>query len=274
MNIREAQKNISSMLAARGNDNAARETELMLQHVLGCDRVWLFTHGDDVLSAEDDQRLAILFNERMVGRPLQYLLGTAPFLELEIEVTEDVLIPRPETELLAKEAEAFLKDHKGPSVLDLCTGSGAIAAWLAAHFPEANIAASDVSPWALAVARKNCPPSVDLRPSDLFEELPYTYDLIVSNPPYIPAAEIEKLQPEVRYYEPRLALDGGADGLDLIRRIIAEAPAHLNAGGALMMEIGHDQGPAVLELAAQAGLRGAEVLKDMDGHDRILKAVK
>lgn len=310
MKIQEAQNNIAAMLEARGNGNAARETELMLQHVLGCERPWLFMHAGDELSPEQNQKLAILFNERMVGRPLQYLLGTAPFLELDIKVTEDVLIPRPETELLAKEAEAFLQRRMGqgaaaehcaeaagaetehgveaqsalafaaaepveaPAILDLCTGSGALAAWLAKHFPEAKIAASDVSPWALAIARENCPLSVDLVPSDVFESLPYTYDLIVSNPPYIPSGDIDELQPEVKYYEPRLALDGGADGLDLVERIIMEAPQHLNDGGALYMEIGHDQGEAALRLAEAAGFSSQEIMKDLEGHDRILKAVK
>ncbi len=276
MKIREAQNLISNALRTRGRDNAARETEMMLCHVLGCDRVQLFMRSAEELDEEQNQKLAILFNERMVGRPLQYLLGTAPFLELDIKVNEDVLIPRPETELLAKEAEAFLKGAglQRPAVLDLCTGSGALAAWLAKHFPEAKIAASDVSPWALAVAAENCPESVDLVPSDLFEKLPYTYDLIVCNPPYIPGGEIEELQPEVRYYEPRLALDGGADGLDLIRKIIAEAPRHLNARGMLLMEMGHDQGKAALVLAEEAGFGACSVLRDLEGHDRILKAEK
>lgn len=260
------------MLLQRGVDSAARETELMLCHILGCERLFLFMHGEDELSKEDENTLSLFFCERMVGRPLQYLLKSAPFMGLELYVNEDVLIPRPETELLAEEAAAFIKDKDCPRVLDLCTGSGALAAYLANEFKNARIDASDISVYALDVARRNCPETVNLVASDLFEKLPESYDLIVTNPPYVTDGEFEDLQPEVKYYEPKLALTAGADGLDIIRKILKDSLSHLNDGGLLLMEIGCGQGAEVLALAE--GFSKKEIIKDLNGLDRILKAEK
>ena len=272
MKIKDAQTTITNQLLQRGVDSAARETELMLCHILGCERLFLFMHGEDELTKEDENTLALFFCERMVGRPLQYLLKSAPFMGLELYVNENVLIPRPETELLAEEAAAFLKEKDCPRVLDLCTGSGALAAYLASSFENAEIDASDVSVHALDVARKNCPENVNLVHSDLFEKLPGSYDLIVTNPPYVTDGEYEELQPEVKNYEPRLALTAGADGLDIIRRILQDSLSHLNDKGMLLMEIGCGQGAEVLALAE--GFSEKEIIKDLNGLDRILKAKK
>lgn len=298
MTIREFLEEIIRVFKKAGVESPEAEAKQLACHVLSCSPAFLVSHADDEV---DDKLLlasAALINERCKGRPLQYILGSADFYGIDLAVDERVLIPRPETELLAEEAIGFLRNGGaqtsaalrdavkelgiGPQVraLDLCTGSGAIAAAVAANVPNVKVVATDLSPKAFMLARVNLRPyeNVKVLRGDLFkalaeDELPF--DAVLTNPPYIPSEVIPTLSTEVKDFEPRMALDGGADGLDIIRRIIKEAPEHLKSGGMLLMEIGDDQGPAVIDLAAQTGsYREARVIKDLAGRDRILKAIK
>ncbi|MBR6236150.1 MAG: peptide chain release factor N(5)-glutamine methyltransferase [Firmicutes bacterium] len=280
MTIKEFLEEIIRVFKKAGVECAETEARLLACHVLSCSPAFLVSHADDEMDDKVLLASAALINERCKGRPIQYVLGSANFYGIDLAVDERVLIPRPETELLAEEAIAFLKERPFPKAMDLCTGSGAIAAAVAAIVPNVKVIATDMSPKAFMLARVNLRPyqNVKVLRGDLFEALPegeLPFDAILTNPPYVPAEVISTLSREVKDYEPRMALDGGADGLDIIRRIIKEAPEHLKSGGMLLMEIGHDQGSAALELAAQAGeYREARMIKDLEGHDRMLRALK
>ena len=280
MTIKEFLEEIIRVFKKAGVECAETEARLLACHVLSCSPAFLVSHADDEMDDKVLLASAALINERCKGRPIQYVLGSANFYGIDLAVDERVLIPRPETELLVEEAIAFLKERPFPKAMDLCTGSGAIAAAVAANVPNVKVIATDMSPKAFMLARVNLRPyqNVKVLRGDLFEALPegeLPFDAILTNPPYIPAEVISTLSREVKDYEPRMALDGGADGLDIIRRIIKEAPDHLKPGGMLLMEIGHDQGSAALELAAQTGeYREAQMIKDLEGHDRMLRVLK
>ena len=265
----------------RGGVEAARfEAEWLLAHALRTERLQLYLNPDRPLSPEERARFRKLVQQRYQGVPLAYLLGTVDFLNVTLQVNEAVLIPRPETEQLV---EQILKDHRGcppERFLDLGTGSGAIALALLAEWPQTRAVAVDISLKALKLARENAERNgldgrVAFVCSDWLSALRprAAFELIVSNPPYIPTEELPALQREVRVYEPRRALDGGPRGLVAIARIAQEAPQHLPPGGRLYLEIGAQQASAVVELLRQTGAFGPiDVLKDLAGQDRIVRA--
>ncbi len=231
------------------------DASLLLSHVTGMMPLSLRLDTTTVLSPAQCEQFEALVAQRLTRQPLQYLLHRQSFLGRDFYVDERVLIPRPETELLAERAidalKAFRSATHAPTALDLCCGSGALAVSLALEVPDAQVHAADISPDALCVTRQNAEQlhaGISLHQGDLFSAVPgMTFDVIVSNPPYIPSADCRTLQPEV-LREPLLALDGGADGLALYRRIAQEAADHLNPGGVLLMEVGHDQAQAVMAL--------------------------
>lgn len=217
-----------------------------------------------------------LTEKRIARVPLQYLLGEAPFFRRLFKVDSRVLIPRPETELLCEWALELLKDIPSPRVLDLCCGSGCIGLTVKAERPDALVTMSDVSDDALNVSAVNAVRfslDVSIVRSDLFDELPASlFDLIISNPPYIPSSECDILQPEVRS-EPRLALDGGPDGCSLYRRIIQAAGSFLVPGGRLLMEIGIQEADSVSALLRSHGYKGIRIRRDYSGIERMVMAV-
>lgn len=246
---------------------------MLLAHVLGLSRATLLTHPERLLTNGQYADYIALISRRARGYPLPYLTGRAEFCGLEFEVTPEVLIPRPETELLVELALEFRPE----SVVDVGTGSGCIAISLAVFLPNAIVYAIDISHAALAVAGRNAErhkvaDRVHLLAGDMLSPRPGPVDLIVSNPPYIPSAECALLPPSVRDYEPRLALDGGPDGLAFIRRLLKEAPTVLRPGGGMLIEIGATQGEAASDLA-RIILPQARVTvhKDLAGRDRVLQ---
>lgn len=256
--------------------------EILLAHVLKLSRVRLYVEIDRPLEPSELKAYRELISRRADGEPAQYLTGQKDFYNRAFAVDPRVLIPRPETELLVEAVLQRLPKQTpeqapaaAPStVLDLCTGSGCIAITLAAERPQAKVYATDLSPGALEVARGNADRNgvierVTFLEGDLFAPVPpeLTFDLIVSNPPYVGTAEIATLSAEVQR-EPRLALDGGPDGLVVLRRLIAEAQAHLRPGGLLALEIGEDQGPAVKGLLEAAGYTQVRVERDWERRDR------
>ncbi len=285
MAIEEFLQEIIRAFKKAGIECAEAEARQLACHVLSCDLSYLILHSREEIDDKVLLASAALINERCKGRPLQYVMGTASFYGIDLAVDERVLIPRPETELLAERAIAELKERPFPKVMDLCTGSGAIAAAVAANVPNVKVIATELSPRAFMLARVNLRPyaNVKVLRGDLFEALeskdsdPSTkdipFDAILTNPPYIPSGAIDGLAPEVKDHEPHMALDGGKDGLDIIKRIIAEAPAHLKPSGFLLMEIGDDQADAVMDLVLSSGAyRGASILKDLAQKDRMLMA--
>jgi release factor glutamine methyltransferase len=253
------------------------DAELILAYLLGWPRARLLAERDHPVASALAEEFTGLLARRAGGEPVAYLLGHKEFYGLDFVVDRRVLVPRPETELLVELALAAAAGRAGPlRVADIGTGSGAIAVALAVHLPQARIDAVDISAAALEVARANVArhglgARVRLLEGDLLAPLEGQYDLIVSNPPYTILAEVE---PNVLAHEPHLALEGGADGADLYRRIFAQAPAHLRHGGALLCEIGAWQGAIVAGLA-RAAFPAAEVRvsRDLAGHERIVSVV-
>jgi release factor glutamine methyltransferase len=270
----------SEYLAKREVESPRLQVELILAHVLRMPRLKLYLEFNRTLSDSEVAEARKLVTARGHREPLQQLLGSTSFCGLEIEVNQDVLIPRPETEALAERSWRLLQRQSSPSqALDLCTGSGCLAIAIASHCEGATVHATDISLEALAVARRNVERHslqnrIALFQGDLFQSLPRNsqYGLIVSNPPYIPSGDIPALQPEVRDHEPMLALDGGIDGLTIIRQIEAEAPNHLVAGGWLLMELSDGQGNPVRELFSRAPWTEVSVEKDFSHRERILIA--
>ena len=246
--LREAERRGAETLAAAGREEAAQTARLLLCHVLN------FNFTDYVLAREDllSPRYEELLTRRASGVPLQYLTREQNFCGLSLYVDERVLIPRQDTECLVEEV---LRDGARGALLDLCTGSGCIPLALLKHGNFSCALGADISAEALAVAEINRARTglpLLFRQSDLFSEIPERFDVITANPPYIESAEIESLSVEVRDHEPRLALDGAADGLAFYRRLAAESGAHLKPGGRLYLEIGMAQGAAVASLLEAA----------------------
>lgn len=253
-------KEATQFLSSRDIENPRLEVELLLAAALGLRRIDLYLQFERTLQAVEVETFRGHVRERLRGRPVQYITGEAGFRLLDLEVTPDVLIPRPETELLVEQALLLVSARPQATALDLGCGSGAIAIALATESSTVSVTASDLSPAALRVARRNhrrhdIAERLHFLCGDLFAPLrtDARFDLIVSNPPYIGTDEIESLQPEVRDHEPRLALDGGTDGLCVVRRIISDARAHLSTGGSLLLEIGHTQAEEVSGLMAADG---------------------
>lgn len=263
--------------AARAHIDSA-DAELLLAHVLGQPRTWLYAHASDVVDDAQAARYDALVARRAQGEPVAYLTGRSGFWTFELAVTPDTLIPRPETELLVEQALARLPIHTLQRVADLGTGSGAIALALAHERPMAQVVATDASAPALDVARNNAKAlgvgNVAFRAGDWCAPLDGEhYDLIVSNPPYIAAGDPHLARGDLRH-EPPLALACGEDGLQAIRRIVACAPTHLVRGGWLLLEHGWEQGERVHALLRAAGFIEVATLKDMENRDRVTLGCK
>lgn len=255
-------------------------SELLLTHVLRLQRIELYTRFDRVLSPAELVSLRSLVKRAGEHEPVGYLVGKSEFYSIEFDVQPGCLIPRPETELLVQHAiEAIRDHHDSPRVLDLCTGSGCIAVALAKNCDRVRVTATDISPEAIAIARANIhkhslSERIELLQGDLWVPLAQRrFDLVVSNPPYVSHCEFERLDRNVKDYEPELALRAGAEGLDIYRRILQDIGDHLQPEGTLMMEMGFRQGTALRQLIDQTGLfREIAVTKDFQGHDRLVLA--
>lgn len=253
------------------------DAEVLLAHVVGTDRVGLYMHFDQPLQAEELARYRGLIQRRLGGEPVAYLVGTKEFRSLILNVDERVLVPRPETETVVEVVLELAAALPSPRVLEVGTGSGAIALALKQALPHALLVASDCSAGAAEVARANARRlslAVEVVEGDLIAPgRPwFPFDLVVSNPPYIASSQIAQLAPEVRR-EPLVALDGGADGLAVVRRLIADAPGALGPGGALVLEVGGLQAPRVVGLiAADARYGPTAVRRDLAGVERVVSA--
>jgi release factor glutamine methyltransferase len=262
----------AALRAARMRIDRA-DAECLLAHVLGRPRSWLFAHGGDALDEAAIARFDALVARRSEGEPVAYLVGHRGFRNLDLAVTPDTLIPRPETELLVELGLARIPADSDARIADLGTGSGAIALAIAVERPHAQVVATDRSDATLAVARANAGANalanVEFRAGDWFAPLAgERFDVIVSNPPYIADDDPHLAQGDL-CFEPRAALAAGRDGLDAIRSIVRDAPAHLVDGGWLLLEHGHDQGEAVRRLLAQAGFDDIDTAQDLEARDRV-----
>ena len=260
-------------LAEAGIAEAQLDARLLLEYVCGTDHNTLLVHGEREVEEPKSTAYCDLILQRVAHTPLAYIKGTQEFMGLEFSVNKQVLIPNQDTETLVEEAMRLM--HDGMRVLDLCTGSGCIALSLLHYTNDTSAVATDISEAALTVAVQNAgqlklTERVSFAETDLFPVQKEKFDLIVSNPPYIPTEVIETLAPEVKDHEPRLALDGTEDGLSFYRRIIRTAPEWLFESGWLILEIGYDQGEAVSAMMRENGVRDIEVIRDLGGKDRVV----
>jgi release factor glutamine methyltransferase len=262
----------------RGNKSARLDAELLLSEALGFDRIKLIVEAERPLADDELGRYRDLIKRRRASEPIAYILGRREFFALPMVVDKRVLIPRPDTEILVETALRRTHErHLYGRMLDLCTGSGCVAIAFAKERPTWRVSAVDLSTDAAAVARENVQRAgvvhnVSVLEGDLFAALPEgaQFELITANPPYIPSAEIETLDADVRDFEPRLALDGGADGLHVMRRLIGQALDYLSPGGLLALEGGFDQAPAVEALLEASGFREIVRSKDLAGVERVV----
>lgn len=264
---------IDALLREAGSRVDPADAALLLAHALGRPHSWLYAHGDDDMDPAAVQRFAGLLDRRAAGEPVAYLVGSRGFWRFDLAVTADTLIPRPETELLVDLALQWIPVGSPARVADLGTGSGAIALAIASERPDAHVVATDASEAALAVASGNAAAlgigNVEFRHGDWLAPLAgERFDLVASNPPYIANGDAHLAQGDLRF-EPRSALASGADGLDAIRRIAADAPAHLRDGGWLLVEHGWEQGGAVRVLFESAGFADVTTERDIEQRDRV-----
>lgn len=262
-------------LEERGIAEAGLDAWYLLEDLLGIDRTYYYLHMDEQVSAEQERNYQKLVEKRGRHVPLQHILGRAWFMGLEFLVNGQVLIPRQDTEVLVEQVVPLVKP--GMKVLDMCTGSGCILLGILHFCPHARGIGVDVSQEALEVAGENSRRlgiPAEFLCSDLFQDVLGKYDVIVSNPPYIPTGEIPQLMEEVRDHEPLLALDGEQDGLAFYRRIAGEAGSYLNPQGVLAFEIGCEQGSAVRGMMEQRGYRNIRIVQDLAGLDRVVLGEK
>ncbi|MDH7501500.1 MAG: peptide chain release factor N(5)-glutamine methyltransferase [Verrucomicrobiota bacterium] len=281
MTVLEVIQKSTEFLGRKGVDSPRLQIELLLAHVLRMPRLKLYLSFDRELTEAELETLRELVRRRGNREPLQHLVGTVSFCGYEIAVNRDVFIPRPETELLAEQCWILLEQSgiESPTVVDVGTGSGCVAIALALRCPAAKITAVDISEAALVVARSNAARHrvegrITFCCGDAFSPIAKgtRFDLIVSNPPYIPTDEISRLQPEVRDYDPRIALDGGADGLGFIRRLAVEAADYAAPMGRLMIELGDGQDEIARGIFGASGWNVEDVKVDDQGRPRILVA--
>ena len=268
-------------LEKRGVPSPRVEAEVLISHLLGCDRMGVYMNFERPLTDAEADSLREMVQRRGKREPLNYITGHREFWSLDFRVNSSVLIPRPETELLVEEGVKAMKNVDSPSILDVGTGSGAIAIALARELPSAKIWATDISSEALGVAQANST-THGLTERITFIQCPglgiagisgVKFDLIVSNPPYIKTGEIEGLEPEVRDHEPRGALDGGRDGFDVIRMISSDARKKLKTGGFLLVEIGDGMWGEMEKILIDDWYVGVELKRDYAGLERVAKAV-
>ncbi|MFZ1072887.1 MAG: peptide chain release factor N(5)-glutamine methyltransferase [Verrucomicrobiia bacterium] len=281
MTVLEAIRKSSDFLAKKGVESPRLQTELLLAHLLKLPRMNLYLNFERALAPAEVDSLRELVRRRGRREPLQHITGSTSFCGLEIAVNRHALVPRPETELLAELGWQFLStlNPQPPTALDFGTGTGCIAIALASKCPDAKITALDVSPEALLLAKQNAAANkvagkIKFLETNGFAALPQDkpFDLIISNPPYIPSAEIATLQPEVRDFDPRRALDGGADGLDFYRLIALQAAAFLKPGGKVILEFGDGQAEAVRRVFENEKWIVEAVKEDYSQRPRILIA--
>lgn len=277
MTLAQLLQTATATLSAASSDEPEANAQWLLAHVLGVTRTWVLANSSFEISAKDQATFEKLLSRKEAGEPLSHIVGFQPFCGLDIIVTPDVLTPRPETEDLVQQAAAHFERKGSYTFLDMCTGSGCIAVALAKQFPNARVLAVDVSMDALQVAQQNIrkhklDERVQLLQSNLWEEVMGTFDLIIANPPYIPTENLDGLTREVKH-EPRLALDGGADGFEITRPLCQAADSFLNPGGLLALELDDGQAWPLARGLAEIGWQ-ATVKKDIFNVERFVFATR
>lgn len=271
MKIKEALYVCINNLKENNIDEAHSKARRLLAFTLNVPKEYLIINNEKELSKQDFEHYNNYITRLINGEPIQYIIGKQEFMGIEFNVNKDVLIPQPDTEILVEETIKIAKEYKKPKVLDLCTGSGAIAVSIKKYVPEAEVFASDISIKALQIAKiNNVDNNINFIESNLFENINNEFDIIVSNPPYIRTEKIKSLSQEVQN-EPLIALDGGQDGLDFYRDIIKQAHNYLKSNGKLCLEIGDEQKDAITQiLKSNFNYTNIKYYKDLQGNDRVI----
>lgn len=276
MTVAKAVNNIKEKLSAAGIDTASLDAQLIAGKALNMTRVQILTYPDKILTEEEKCKINEMFLKRINRMPMQYILGECEFMGLNFKVNSNTLIPRGDTEILVEKAIELINENNYKYVLDIGTGSGAIAVSIA-KYTGAKVTAVDISNEAIMVAKENATNNevnIEFINSDLFEDVTGSYDLIVSNPPYIEKDVIKTLEPDVKDYEPVIALDGGCDGLDFYKSITKDCCKYLNENGSIIFEIGYNQGEVVSSLLSAYNFGKISVKKDLAGLDRVVIGYK
>ncbi len=280
MTVREILNEETRKLEAAGMETARLDAELLLAFCLKCDRLEFLKNPDSKINKNKLSQYTKLVERRLKYEPVAYITGRKEFWSFTLEVNKDVLIPRPDTEIIVEEALSIGKEIYKPRILDIGTGSGAIALALAKELPEAEIIATDISAAALKIAKKNArnlqlEKNIEFLKGDLLAPVKDLFDIIVSNPPYISAAEYEELPIGVKDFEPRLALLAGQTGVEFYEKLIYQSKNHLKKDGWLFMEIGAPQAEKILDIMQEcAFFENIDVRRDYAGHDRVIKGRK
>ena len=277
MKIKEALKKANQILIQNNIDEVFLKSRILLAHILNVEKEYLIIHDDEVLLSLQENEFFEKVNKLCSGVPIQYLTNSQEFMGFNFYVDKNVLIPQPDTEILVENVISIIKNlqkscQKELTVLDLCTGSGIVGVCLKKYLQNVNVLSSDISSNALEIAKKNANlqnVKIDFIKSDLFENIDEKFDVIVSNPPYIKTDKINELSKEVKN-EPRLALDGGQDGLDFYRRIIKESTNFFRKTGYLALEIGYDQKEAVENLFKNFKYKEIKIYKDLSDIERVI----
>ncbi len=251
---------------------ASLDARILICHVLGCDSLYLTVHRDEVMAEDEKNTYFEYISRRRDNEPVSYITGTKEFMSLKFKVTPDVLIPRPDTEILVEKVIAEAENIPCPYIIDMCTGSGAIAVALSRYINGSRVTALDISPQALEIAKFNAESngvSVSFELHDAYKPYCAKADVLVSNPPYIPTGDIAELETNVVHYEPHLALDGGGDGLEFYRAITKNAPHSLKSGGILAFEVGMGQADDV-EMLMRPLFENITRVKDLSGIERVV----
>ena len=277
--LHDTRKESVDNMKKSGIESAAFDFDYILSECFGISKAKQLSEPQFCLEKQEQSRLCEIINRYIAGEPLQYLLGFTWFMDSKFTVGPQVLIPRSDTEILCESAIQAIREKNRPvQILDLCSGSGCIGISILKACPDSRLVMADISEYAVSLSCKNARdliPGLDYQviQSDLFDALPdENFDFIVSNPPYIASPIVDGLEDRVKKYEPRLALDGGPDGLTVYKRMISEAPSHLNCGGMLVLEIGYDQAAAVKNLLERAHFTNIRLLKDYGGNYRVAAA--
>lgn len=272
MTVSQAVNDIRLRLKSKNIASADIDSQLIVAKAINTTRVFVLTHSERELTNSEIESVESMTDLRLENMPMQYILGKCEFMGLDFEVTKDTLIPRGDTEVLVETALDIIKKEGYTSAIDIGTGSGAIAVSIAKYI-DISVTAVDISRQALSIAIKNAKNNnVNLQfvESDLFSEVNNKFDIVISNPPYIESSVIPSLEPNVKDYEPMLALDGGEDGLYFYKKIINECHEYINNNGSIAFEIGYNQGKAVSKLLTEKGFCDVKVIKDLAGLDRVV----
>ena len=260
------------------SETPALDARILLKYILKSDDLYLLTHGEDLVGKKEEELFLVQVEERSHGKPIAYLVGEKEFMGFRFKVTEETLIPRPDTEILVAEAIEQISQHDYKDILDLCSGSGAIGLSIAKILEFTNVTLSDINKGALLVSEENgelleVSDRLTYIESDLFQEIHGKFDLITCNPPYINLKDYTELSKNVKDFEPEMALYGGVSGLDFYEKISKESKNHLTDEGMIIFEIGYDQSQEVEKMLKNNNFKKIKTLKDLSGRDRVISGI-